>query len=361
MGDRLALLWTAESGASSHAVAEHLLTTLESEVWVGNEKLRLSGHAGIADALGLEPMVVLRNAEAACLAAIAAGNPRIARFSATNNDREQRRLQLSHRIRHPQFVERLHCVYQPQWDFHRGEVAGIEALARWKDPDLGDISPGEFIGIAEEDEQIAARLGERVLLLACQQRVEWRQCLPEEVRIAVNISASQLRSASLHKTVLDCLMRTGLSPSMLELEVTESEALADLARASALLQSLRREGITIAIDDFGVGYSSLSYLGSLPATSLKVDRAFIQGLDENRRRADLLRGVCDLGHALNMIVVIEGVESFSTAAWLKTMGFDRAQGFAIARPLTAAGLQTWYERDRWRVVRMLERANGSVP
>jgi EAL domain-containing protein (putative c-di-GMP-specific phosphodiesterase class I) len=305
-------------------------------------------------------MVVLRNAEAACLAAIQAENPRIARFSASTNSREQRRLQLSQRIRHPQFTERLRCAYQPQWDFKSGEVAGLEALARWWDPELGEISPSEFISIAEEHETIAERLGERILSIACQQRLEWRQYLPDDIRVAVNISATQLRSGSLKKTVLDCLMRTGLPPSMLELEITESEALADLARADALLQSLRREGITIAIDDFGVGYSSLSYLGSLPATSLKVDRAFIVGINENRRRADLLRGVCDLGHALNMIVVIEGVESFGAAAWLRTIGFDRVQGFAIARPLAAQALLDWYENDRGRIARMLDEAGGSL-
>jgi predicted signal transduction protein with EAL and GGDEF domain len=353
LGDRLAVLWHAANEGASKAVAEYVLGALESEVRVDGEKLRLRGHAGLSDVLDLEPTVALRNAEAACREAIAAGAPRIARFSADTSRREQRRLHLSQRINHPTFLDNLSCVYQPQWDLTKGELVGLEALARWHDPDLGAVTPAEFIPIAEEDQEIAERLGARILLLACRQRQAWRKQLPDYARVAVNLSARQLRSGTLHEIVLDCLTQTGLPAELLELEITESQALTDLARSNAQLQALRREGISIALDDFGVGFSSLSYLDALPATSLKIDRSFIHAIDNSTRRADLVKGVCGLGHAMNLIVVVEGVESLATAAWLKSIGCDRAQGYAIARPLTATQFMEWYERERQSVAAAL--------
>jgi EAL domain-containing protein (putative c-di-GMP-specific phosphodiesterase class I) len=142
-----------------------------------------------------------------------------------------------------------------------------------------------------------------------------------------------------------CLERTGLPPALLEIEITESAAIADFTQSDAQLRELRRNGINIAIDDFGVGFSSLSYLAALPASSLKIDKAFVQAVEEGSPRADLLRGICELGHAMHLQVVVEGIESLRTAVWLRTVGCDVAQGYAIARPLTAAAFESWHRGD----------------
>jgi predicted signal transduction protein with EAL and GGDEF domain len=359
--DRLALLWYTRTDISADVIAHHVLDTLKSDVCIDGQRLILRGRAGIADVTGPDAINALRNAEAACLDAIAAGDSRAAHFSALVNDREERRLQLLQRLRQPQFVEHLSCVYQPQWDLERNELAGIEALVRWHDPQMGAVSPGEFVPIAEQDAEIAERLGEWVLLTACRQRLEWRTIMPDSARIAVNISATQLRSGDLFEKIMRCLTLTGMPPELLEVEITESAAIADLARSDAQLQALRREGIAVAIDDFGVGFSSLSYLGELPASTLKIDRAFLRSIEEGGRRTDLLRGICQLGHAMRMNIVVEGVESLAIVDLLRDLGCNVAQGFAIARPLTPEGFSRWFATDRASIAATLEVSGSADP
>lgn len=354
--DRFALLWQTTGAASAEAITEQLLSTLESDVLIGDQRLRLQGHAGIVSVLDVDAMTALRNAEGACLAALTAGTPRFSHFSTSANDLEHRRLKLSQRLRQPRVVEELNLVYQPQWDLSANRLAGLEALARWQHPVLGAVSPAEFIPLIEADPHAAERLCDWVLRTACRQRARWQSILPDDVRVAVNISATDLRSGKLYGKVMRCLRETALRPHLLEIEITESAAIADLAQSDAQLQALRREGIAIAIDDFGIGFSSLSYLGSLPATSLKIDRTFIRDIDPSTRRADLLRGICGLGHAMQMTVVIEGVESLGLAPWLRAAGCDIAQGYSIARPLTPEAFEIWLATQRGAVADALAEA-----
>jgi EAL domain-containing protein (putative c-di-GMP-specific phosphodiesterase class I)/CheY-like chemotaxis protein len=373
--DRLALLWCESTLAAALPVAEHLIKAMEADVFVAGHKLRLSSHVGIAginvvpvtDAEADDPLMALRNAEAACLESLAVGGSRIGHFSVSAHAREQRQLRLLQRIRHPEFISHLSCVYQPQWHLSRNRLIGLEALVRWEDPELGVIAPNEFIPLTEEHPETAERLGDWVMLAACRQRQAWRDLIPDEVRIGVNISATQLRTGDLHERVFDCLRRTGLPHEMLEVEITESAAIADFTKSDAQLQALRRHGINVAIDDFGVGFSSLNYLAQLPATSLKVDRAFIAAVEEGSRHVDLLQGICGLGHAMHMNVVAEGAESFSVVALLERLGCDVVQGYVIARPLTAAAFLEWYGGERLEiaealgggdVVRIATRASG---
>jgi diguanylate cyclase len=359
--ERLVLLWCEHQSMSAEMVAEHLLRTMQTEVVIAGQNLRLAGHAGIAGIIA-DPagspntqasLMALRNAEAACLEAIALGTSRIAHYSASANVREQRRLQLLQRLRQPRFITDLSCVYQPQWNLTHNCLSGLEALARWRDPDLGVISPGEFVPLAEEDLELAARFGEAVLLMACEQRQAWRALIPDNVRVSVNVSATELRSDDLHEKVMRCLAKTGLPAALLEVEITESAAVADFDKSNAQLRELRRNGISIAIDDFGVGFSSLSYLAALPATSLKIDRSFIDAGNTSSRRADLLRGICELGHAMRMQVVVEGAESFDSVLWLRSIGCDVVQGYAIARPLAASAFADWYEGTSASIVAAL--------
>jgi predicted signal transduction protein with EAL and GGDEF domain len=367
--DRLAVLWCEQATSPADLVAAHLLKAIHTNIVLAGQNVRLSGHAGIAmldaepvgSSAASGPLLVLRNAEAACLEASAARGSRIAHFSASIHAREQRRLRLLQGLRSPQFVANLSCAFQPQWALQGNRLIGLEALARWRDPELGSVSPAEFVPLAEEDPEVANRLADWMLLSACRQRRVWRTLISDEVRVAVNFSATQLQAGDLHERIRNALAGTSLPPALFEVEITESAAIADFARSTAALLDLRRQGVGVAIDDFGVGYSSLSYLAELPATCLKIDRAFVQGIEDHRRRIDLLRGICSLGHAMHMSVIVEGVESLGIAAWLRTVGCDAVQGFAISRPLPAAAFPEWLKRESPSVAAALADAEGNRP
>jgi EAL domain-containing protein (putative c-di-GMP-specific phosphodiesterase class I)/GGDEF domain-containing protein len=353
--DRLAVLWCEQATSPADLVAAHLLKAMEADISLAGQYVRLAGHAGIA-VLGAEPV-----------GSSAAEDPRS-----------------------PQFVANLSCVFQPQWALQGNRLIGLEALARWRDPELGSVSPAEFIPLAEEDPEVANRLADWMLLSACRQRRGWRALISDEVRVAVNFSATQLQTGDLHERIRNALAGTGLPPALFEVEITESacaeaekwailepraalaarqassafrstRAIADFAHSIVGLRELRQQGVGVAIDDFGVGYSSLSYLAELPATCLKVDRAFVQGIEHHRRRIDLLRGICSLGHAMHMSVIVEGVESLGIAAWLRTVGCDAAQGFAISRPLLAAAFPEWYKRESPSIAAALVDAESGHP
>jgi predicted signal transduction protein with EAL and GGDEF domain len=352
--DRLALLWCENSQAHAQEVTNHLIKGMAVDVVVAEHKLSLSSHAGIAtiDMASAnsesvkDPLTALRNAEAACLDAINCSDSRIALFSVSAHSRERRRLELLRRLRNPEFLENVALSFQPQWHLHGNHLISLEALVRWQDPELGTITPNEFVPLAEEHAETATQLGDWVLETACRQRLAWQALMPDVVRMGVNISATQMRTGDLHERVLGCLRRTGLPPELLEVEITESAAIADFTKSDAQLQALRRHGVNVAIDDFGVGFSSLSYLAQLPATTLKVDRSFIAGLNGDARNLDLLRGICSLGHAMHMTVVAEGVESLATVPVLESTGCDVVQGYAIGRPMTSSRFVQWYRHER---------------
>ncbi len=352
--DRLALLWSENSQAHAQEVTAHLIRGMAVDVVVAEHKLSLSSHAGIAvidvgsanTESVKDPLTALRNAEAACLEAMNTSDSRIGLFSVSAHSRERRRLELLRRLRNPEFLEHVALSFQPQWQLRDNRLTSLEALVRWQDPELGTITPNEFVPLAEEHAETATRLGEWVLETACRQRMVWRTLMPDAVRMGVNISATQMRTGDLHERVIDCLQRTGLPAELLEVEITESAAIADFTKSDAQLQALRRQGVNVAIDDFGVGFSSLSYLAQLPANTLKVDRSFIAGLNGDARNFDLLRGICSLGHAMHMTVVAEGVESLATVPWLENSGCDVVQGYAIGRPMTSSRFAQWYRRER---------------
>jgi EAL domain-containing protein (putative c-di-GMP-specific phosphodiesterase class I) len=273
--------------------------------------------------------------------------------------REARRRLMLLRLNESRFFENVSCAYQVKWDIKRNGFAGIEALARWIDPDLGPVSPGEFLPLVESEAGLAERFGEWVLLTACRQRLDWCGLIPADARVAVNLSATELNSGNVAEKVRRCLATVGLPAGLLEVEFAESAAIADLAISVEQFHALRSEGVEIAIDDFGVGFSSLSHLAELPANSLKIDPSFIRSIEAGARRADLLRAICDLGHAMRMRVVVEGVESMRTVSWLRTIGCDIVQGFAIGRPLDSAAFLQWYRAGRLSIAATLDEAGAS--
>ena len=223
--------------------------------------------------------------------------------------------------------------YQPQIDSFDGRVVGVEALLRWRDPERGLISPGEFIPLAEET-GLMLPIGEWVLEAACRQAIEWHNA-GSGVRMAVNISPRQFDQQDIVGLVRRTLNETDLPADLLEIEITESMAIQSPDRTIALLNGLKQLGVRVALDDFGTGYSSLSHLARLPIDTVKIDRSFVMNLEERREHIVVATSVIALGHRLGLTVVAEGVETHEQAAFLGNESCDVLQGFLFSRPVTA--------------------------
>jgi EAL domain-containing protein (putative c-di-GMP-specific phosphodiesterase class I) len=223
--------------------------------------------------------------------------------------------------------DELLLYYQPQLRMD-GKAVGFEALVRWQSPQRGMVSPGVFIPIAEESRLIIS-IGEWVLREACRTAAAWTHPLA----IAVNISPAQFRHGDLPALVHSILLETGLAPSRLELEITEGVFINDFSHAVSVLNRLKALGVRIALDDFGTGYSSLSYLHSFSFDRIKIDRAFIGDLEQNRHSVAIVRAVINLGHSLNIPTLAEGVETAAQHAFLREAGCDEVQGYLTGRPL----------------------------
>jgi EAL domain-containing protein (putative c-di-GMP-specific phosphodiesterase class I) len=226
--------------------------------------------------------------------------------------------------------------YQPQLDLRTGEVVALEALIRWPHPRLGIVPPLKFIPLAEEA-GLMQSLTAWVLREALAQCAAWRRA-GHEIAIAVNISTSNLLDAGFTDLIAALLARFGLPPRALVLEMTETSIISDFERSKSVIEELRDLGLIVSIDDFGAGFTSLAYLSSLAVGELKLDRTFITSLASgvHRRDPELVRATIDLGHALGLRVVAEGVEDQVTLELLSDLGCDLAQGFCISRPKPAA-------------------------
>ncbi|MDB5699543.1 MAG: diguanylate cyclase domain protein, partial [Alphaproteobacteria bacterium] len=224
----------------------------------------------------------------------------------------------------------LELYFQPLFDLETDQINAFEALLRWNHPTRGIISPLEFIPIAEETGLIVP-IGNWVIQEACRHARSW----PDSVRVAVNVSSIQFRKAGLANTVLQALATSGLEPSRLEIEITESIFLESSEETLAVLHSLRSLGIKIALDDFGTGYSSLSYLQSFPFDKIKIDRSFIQELLNRPGASAIVQAIIDLAHALGMETTAEGVEDSGQLAKLRLHGCSSVQGFLFSRPVNA--------------------------
>ncbi len=238
----------------------------------------------------------------------------------------ERRL-LEHDLRNAIAHGEMRLVYQPQKCIRTGSVVGFEALLRWKHPTRGEISPAEFIPLAE-DAGIILPVGEWVLRTACREAATWTQSLT----VAVNVSAVQIHNANFAHAVHEILFETGLPPARLELEITETALIRDLNRALATLRRIKVLGVRIAMDDFGTGYSSLSNLRSFPFDKIKIDGSFIRAVNVNDQGAAIVRSVLGLGRALNLHVIAEGVETSAEFDFLKNELCNEAQGFLLGRP-----------------------------
>jgi EAL domain-containing protein (putative c-di-GMP-specific phosphodiesterase class I) len=216
----------------------------------------------------------------------------------------------------------------------------MEALIRWNHPELGRVSPAEFIPIAE-DTGLIEHIGHWVLEQACQQTARLIGEFTGPLRISVNVSARQLRSRAFVDQVQAILKTTNLPPQYLELELTESALIADIEHTAGILRELKNLGIKLAVDDFGTGYSGLAYLRKFPIDILKLDRSFVLQQDEGVSSFEFIKAFVDMAHALKLSVVAEGVETAEVLDFLRSTDCDEVQGYFLARPLTLAGFEAY--------------------
>jgi len=341
-GDEFTVLLTEVADVRDLAkVARRLLEVLQQPFSLGGHEVVITGSIGIAafPADGLDADTLLRNADAAMYHAKEKGRNNYQFYTSSLNAVALQRLILETRLRGALERGELEVYYQPK--LGAGRVAGVEALVRWPDRELGMVMPDAFIPIAEETGMIGA-LGAFVLRQSCADRVRWSRLGLPPAPVCVNLSAQQFRAGGVVEMVERTLAETGLEPRWLELEITESMLLRDEKVVVEALRRLRERGVRVAVDDFGTGYSSLAYLRSLPVDSLKIDRSFIRGIAEHADEAALTAAIVSMGHALRLCVVAEGVETRGQRELLERWGCDELQGYLFAHPMPTADLERWW-------------------
>lgn len=349
-GDEFAVLCDRlEHGAAGAVlVAERILEALAEPVAVEADRtVDTGGSIGVALATGADENAeaLLRDADAAMYEAKEAGRNRFMIFDNESRRKGVARLQQADELRLGLVRDEFRVVYQPLIDLHDEAWVGVEALVRWEHPQQGLLGPGDFIGVAEDTGTVVP-LGEWVLTQACRE-LSSRDALPgaAPLALAVNLSARQLNQASLIDVLSRSLDETGLNPERLCLEITESVLMEDVESSVEALLGLKSFGVRIAIDDFGIGYSSLSYLRRFPVDIVKIDRSFVAGVGLNPADDAIVAAVINLSHALGLRVVAEGVETQEQLIAVRALGCDQAQGFYWSKPVRAAELDAWRDQS----------------
>jgi diguanylate cyclase (GGDEF)-like protein/PAS domain S-box-containing protein len=349
-GDEFAVLVEAPaSEAVAVEVANRAHHALERPFHVAGDEIFVHASVGIAlGAAGTSAEELLRNADTAMYAAKAGGKGRSQIFHLTMHTAAQKRLQLSGDLRRAVRDGNFTVHYQPLVDLKTRAVLGLEALVRWDHPTLGQIPPGDFIPLAEETGLIVP-IGRFVLEEACRQRQAWEAAHPEydQLYVSVNLSVRQFKpTGQVVADVKAATERTGLDPRFLVLEVTESILMNDRKAIARDLQELQALGARIAIDDFGTGYSALSYLREFPIDSVKMDRSFVRDLACGTGDTALVRSVLELGDALDMQIIAEGIEDQSQLSSLSDLRCGVGQGFYFAPPLEADAVNALLSGDQ---------------
>ncbi|WP_217269628.1 bifunctional diguanylate cyclase/phosphodiesterase [Neobacillus endophyticus] len=316
--------------------AKYLLQSFSEPFQLGNQEIRIGASIGIAMLRSEETLDdLLQEASAALHVAKEHGGNHYQIFSTDFRQKANRKLQVDQQLR--KAIEQkvgLEIYYQPKLDLFSNKVAGMEALARWTDPILGIVSPGEFIPVAEETGLINL-IGKWVLEESCKQNMEFIKSGFPPMHVCVNISSRQFLQEDFISMVEDILEESGLPPKYLNLEITERIALYNVEDAIEKLKKLKQLGVSISLDDFGTGYSSLSYIKSLPIDVLKIDRSFIIDIIESKQDHAIIHSVISLAHSLGLTVVAEGVETEHQLNILGNLSCDEIQGYYYAKPMAA--------------------------
>ena len=328
-GDEFAVITpTGTKPAAAETLAERLSAALDSDIDINGNALRV----GLTIGVGMYPQdgsdapTLLANTDAALFRAKSEMRGSIRFFEMAMDKQLRDRRALQQDLRSAISRDELVLHYQPQAHIN-GEITGFEALVRWHHPRHGLVPPGTFIPLAEESGLIIP-LGEWILRTVCREAASW----PRPLDVAINLSPVQFQHGDLPRLMHEILLETGLSPSRLELEITEGVLIGDFTRAVAILRRLKALGVRIAMDDFGTGYSSLSYLQSFPFDKIKIDQAFVANLGQSQQAATIIRAVIALGRGLNLPVVAEGVETEEQRQFLASEHCNEIQGYFVGRP-----------------------------
>jgi diguanylate cyclase (GGDEF)-like protein/PAS domain S-box-containing protein len=346
-GDEFILVFPGTDADAAAIIASKLIATVSQPYQIEHHELIGTPSIGIAiypdDGENFEDL--LKNADTAMYRVKQDSRNDFRFFTAEMQSHSERNLQLVNAMRHALARNEFHLLYQPQVTLRDGRIIGAEALLRWQHPDLGLISPAEFIPIAEDSGQIIP-IGEWVLHTAVNQMKDWIDSGLPPMVMAVNLSAVQFRQPNLPELVTRILEEARLPPDYLELELTEAVAMDDPQSAIAVIDKLFDRGIRMSIDDFGTGYSSLSYLKRFKVYKLKIDQSFVRDISDDSEDKAIVTAIINLASSLGMHTIAEGVESASQLAFLRLQGCDEVQGYYFSKPLTAEEFEAFMRKQK---------------
>jgi len=348
-GDEFVALCTDVTEHEAVDLAQRVAAEVGRTINLGDGGTELSLSIGIAHSpdpkAGDTAETLVRDADAAMYRAKEEGRDRIRVFDHKTRAAAVTRHETANALRKGIPLGDLEIHYQPEIDIASGAMAGVEALVRWNHPERGLLQPNEFIAVAEET-GLVVPMGTDVLRRACGQMADWRRAGGRwaDVSLSVNIAARQLLAPNLASVVNEILVDQGLAPDALVLEITESVLLKDSGASARALGRLKDLGVRIAVDDFGTGFSSLTYLKRFPVDILKIDRSFVEGLGTDEQDRAIVASVIDLAHGFGLTTVAEGVETVEQLSELRSLGCELGQGYLWSRAMPAPAATTWLDR-----------------
>jgi len=341
------ILHPIDARDDAELLAQRVIEALKPTMRIAGVDIHASPSIGIAfyPADGTTTETLIARADAAMYSAKQRGRNNAQCFAPGMDTQSQDKVRLESDLHEAIALKQFELDYQPKVDVKSGAVHSVEALIRWRHPQRGLISPNEFIPLAE-DSGLIGPIGEWVMREACRQAKAWQRKGLPQVRVAVNLSASQFRQKNLLATIRQALLDADLDPSYLEVELTESAVMTNPEESVSILEQLSKMGVLVSVDDFGTGYSSMSYLRRFPIDKLKIDRGFISEFMTRPDDASIVRAIVSLAHSLRLKVVAEGVETPDQLDFLKTLGCDQYQGFHFSTPVSAADFEELLRRQR---------------
>jgi diguanylate cyclase (GGDEF)-like protein len=349
-GDEMVVLHARATDQSGVTLGNHILAALTEPMLVSGKEVVVSASVGVAFCKPGKKSVeqLLREADTALYAAKDRGRARLEQFNDELHARAEKRMRIESDLRVALRESQLFVEYQPQVRLKDGRVVGVEALVRWQHPELGVISPGDFIPVAEASGLIV-KIGRYVLNESCRQLAEWTKLMPgRSLAMTVNVSPRQITEANFIPDLRQVLAETNIDPTSLCVEVTESVMTGARQEIIQVLEEVRQLGVFIAIDDFGTEHSSLSRLRDMPAEVLKIDRSFIDGLSSEPGDTAIVSSILSLAYAMGKHTIAEGVETREQAAMLLRMGCEVAQGYFFSRPVAAERIAPMLSRALWQ-------------
>ena len=323
-------------------LAERLVESINAPMDIQGNAIHITANAGLSvfPADGTEPDTLLMNADAALNHSRTQGQNKIAFFEPHMNAAILEKINLQGELTAALAQHQFLLHFQPQLDLQTQRLTGVEALIRWQHPERGLVSPAVFIPAAEELGLIV-QIGDWVIDEACRSLARWRQRGLTELCVAINLSAHQFAHTNLVQTVRDAIVRHGVPPERIELEITEGVAMHDADEVLTRLHELKAIGVQISIDDFGTGYSSLAYLMRFPVDKLKIDQSFVRDMGNSSEADSIVRAIVALAHGLSLAVIAEGVETDAQLDRLKHIGCNEIQGYLLSRPLSFDDVSQW--------------------